>query len=66
MVFAHLYYRGPLLGVDLAVARECEPPSVNVCLPYDIYILGGFSRCFSGFFLVSFSLFRLGIARASS
>jgi hypothetical protein len=33
VVFARLYYRGPLLGVDLAVARKCEPPSVDVCLP---------------------------------
>ena len=64
VVFAHLYYRGPLLGVDLAVARECEPPSVGVCLPYDAYTLGGFSRCFSGFFLVGFGLFRPGAARA--
>src|SRR5882724_6275919 len=50
MVFAYLYYRGPLLGVVLAVARECEPPSFNVCLPCDACILGGFSRCFLGFF----------------
>jgi hypothetical protein len=64
MVFARLYYRGPLLGVDLAVARKYKPPSVDVCLPYDVYILGGFSRCFLGFFLVSFSLFRPGAARA--
>jgi hypothetical protein len=64
MVFAYLYYRGPLLGVDLAVARECEPPSVDVCLPCDACILGGFSRCFSGFFLVGFGLFRPGVARA--
>jgi hypothetical protein len=64
IVFAYLYYREPLLGVDLAVARECEPPSVNVCLSYDACILGGFSGCFSGFFLVSFSLFRPGAARA--
>jgi hypothetical protein len=64
VVFAHLYYRGPLLGVDLAVARECEPPSVDVCLPYDACILGGFSGCFSGFFLVGFGLFRPGAARA--
>ena len=66
MVFAHLYYRGPLLGVDLAVARECEPPSVDVCLPCDAYISGGFSRCFLGFFLVGFGLFRPGAARAPS
>jgi len=50
MVFACLYYGGPLLGVDLAVARECKPLSVNVCLPYNACISGGFSRCFSGFF----------------
>jgi hypothetical protein len=53
-----------LLGVDLAVARECEPPSVDVCLPCDAYISGGFSRCFSGFFLVGFGLFGPGVARA--
>jgi len=64
VVFARFYYRGPLLGVVLAVARECEPPSFDVCLPYDAGILGGFSRCFSGFFLVGFGLFRLGAARA--
>jgi hypothetical protein len=64
MVFARLYYRGPLLGVDLAVARECEPPSVDVCLPCDACILGGFSGCFLGFFLVGFGLFGPGAARA--
>jgi hypothetical protein len=64
VVFAYLCYRGPLLGVDLAVARECEPPSVDVCLPCDACILGGFSRCFSGFFLVGFGLFGPGVARA--
>jgi hypothetical protein len=64
VVFTRLCYRGPLLGVDLAVTRECEPPLVDVCLPYDAYILGGFSGYFSGFFLVSFSLFRPGAARA--
>jgi hypothetical protein len=64
IVFAYLYYRGLLLGVDLAVTREYEPPSVNVCLPCDVCILGGFSGCFSGFFLVGFSLFRPGAARA--
>jgi len=50
VVFAYLCCGGPLLGVDLAVVRECEPPLVNVCLPCDVCILGGFSRCFSGFF----------------
>jgi len=64
IVFARSYYRGPLLGVVLVVARECEPPSFDMCLPCDIGILGGFSRCFSGFFLVGFSLFGPGIARA--
>jgi len=64
MVFAYSYYRGLLLGVVLAVARECEPPSFNVCLPCDVGILGGFSRCFLGVFLVGFSLFRPGAARA--
>ena len=64
VVFARLYYRGPLLGVDLAVTRECEPLSVDVCLPCDAYILGGFSGCFSGFFLVGFGLFGPGAARA--
>ena len=49
VVFARLC-GGPLLGVDLAVTRECEPPLVDVYLPYDVCILGGFSGCFSGFF----------------
>jgi hypothetical protein len=42
------------------------PYLTATCLIPDIYILGGFSRCFSGFFLVNFSLFRPGVARASS
>ena len=50
VVFARSYYRGPLLGVVLVDARKYKPPSLNVCLPYNIYILGGFSRCFLGFF----------------
>jgi hypothetical protein len=50
--------------VDLAVARECEPPSVDVCLPCNACISGGFSGCFSGFFLVGFGLFRPGAVRA--
>ena len=41
IVFAYLYYRGLLLGVDLTVARGYAPPSLDVCLPYDVYILGG-------------------------
>jgi len=64
MVFARLCYGGPLLGVDLAVARECEPPSVNICLPCDACILGGLSGCFFRVLLVGFSLFRPGAARA--
>ena len=50
IVFARSYYRGPLLGVVLVDAREYEPPSFDVCLLCDVYILGGFFRCFSGFF----------------
>jgi len=64
MVFARFYYGGLLLGMVLAVTHKCKPPSFNICLPYDIGILGGFSRCFLGFFLVGFGLFGLGIARA--
>jgi len=50
--------------VVLAVAREYKPPSFDICLPCDAGILGGFSGCFSGFFLVGFGLFRPGAARA--
>jgi len=64
MVFARSCYGGPLLGVVLAVARKCEPPSFDVCLPYNAGISGGFSGCFSGFFLVGFGLFGPGAARA--
>jgi len=64
MVFARSYCGGPLLGVVLVVAREYKPPSFDICLPCNIGILGGFSRCFSGFFLVGFGLFRPGAARA--
>jgi len=64
IVFTYSYYRGPLLGMVLAVTRECEPPSFDICLPYNAGILGGFYRRFSGFFLVGFSLFRPGAARA--
>jgi len=64
VVFARFYYRGLLLGVVLAVARECELLLFNVCLPYDAGILGGFSGCFLGFFLVGFGLFGPGAARA--
>jgi len=35
-----------------------------MCLPCDIGISGGFSGCFSGFFLVGFGLFGPGAARA--
>jgi len=64
VVFTRLYYRGPLLGIDLAVARKYKLPSVDVYLSCNTYILGGFSGCFLGFFLVVFSLFGPGIARA--
>ena len=64
VVFTRSCYRGLLLGVVLAVIRKCKLLSFNVCLPCDIGILGGFSGCFSGFFLVGFGLFRLGAARA--
>jgi hypothetical protein len=66
MVFARSYCRGLLLSVVLVDAYECEPPLFDVCLPCDIYILGGFSRCFFRVFLVSFSLFGLGVVRALS
>jgi hypothetical protein len=64
IVFARPYCRGPLLDVVLAVARECEPPSFDVCLPCDACILGGFSKCILGVLVVSFGLFRPGAARA--
>jgi hypothetical protein len=66
VVFARSYYRGPLLGVVLAVARECEPPSFDVCLPCDACISGGFSGCFSGFFWLVLVFFGPGAARAPS
>jgi hypothetical protein len=50
--------------VVLAVARKYKPPSFNMCLPCNIYILGDSLGDFSGFFLVSFGLFRPGVARA--
>jgi len=50
VVFARSYCGGLLLGVVLVDARECKPLSFDVCLPCDTCILGGFSRCFSGFF----------------
>ena len=64
VVFAYSYCGGPLLGVVLAVAREYKPLLFDMCLPCNAGILGGFSRCFSGFFLVGFGLFGLGAARA--
>jgi len=65
VVFARLCCGGLLLGVVLADARECEPPSFDVCLPCDACILGGFSRCFQGSFGWLWS-FGLGAARAPS
>jgi len=64
VVFTRSCYRGLLLGVVLAVARECELPSFDIYLPCDAGISGGFSGCFSGFFLVGFGLFGPGVARA--
>jgi len=64
VVFTRSYCGGPLLGVVLAVAHKCEPPSFDICLPCDACILGGFSGCFLGFFLVGFGLFGPGVARA--
>jgi len=64
VVFARSYYGGLLLGVVLAVAREYKPPLFDICLLCDVGILGGFSRYFSGFFLVGFGLFGPGTARA--
>jgi len=64
VVFARSCCGGLLLGVVLVVARECKPLSFDVCLPCDAGILGGFSGCFSGFFLAGFGLFGPGVARA--
>ena len=50
VVFARSYCGGLFLNMVLAVARECEPLSFDMCLPCDAYISGGFSRYFSGFF----------------
>ena len=65
IVFARLYcyYRELLLGVGLAVARDCVPPSFHLCLPYNIYILGDYQGVFQGSF-GWFGLFRPGAARA--
>ena len=50
VVFTRSCCRGPLLGVVLVDARKYEPLLLDICLPCDTYILGGFSQCFSGFF----------------
>ena len=57
VVFAHSYYGGLLLGVVLVDARECELPSLDVCLPYNICILGDSLGVFFRVLLVGFSLF---------
>ena len=49
--------------MDLTVARDYILLLFNVQLPYNAYISGGSSRCFSGFFLLDWS-FRLGAASA--
>ena len=45
-------------------AREYEPPSLDMCLPCDACISGGFSRCFFRVLLVGFGFFGPGAARA--
>ena len=50
MVFTRSYYRGPLLGVVLVDARECEPPSLDVCLPCNACISGDSLGVFQGSF----------------
>ena len=63
MVFARSYYGDLLLGVVLVDARECELPSLDVCLPCDAYISGDSLGVFR-VLLVSFGLFRPGAVRA--
>ena len=62
LVFAHFYYGGPFLGVVLVDVREYKLPLFHVCLFYDVYISGGFSRCFFRILMVGFSLFGPGAA----
>jgi len=65
VVFARPYYcyRGPLLGIGLAVVRNCVPPSFHLCLPYNACISGDYQGVFQGSFSW-FGLFRPGAARA--
>jgi len=44
VVFTRPYYccGGPLLGMGLAVARDCVLPSFHLCLPCDACILGDY------------------------
>ena len=63
MVFAYSYCKSPLLGVVLVDAYKYKLLLLNICLSYNVYILGGFSKCFFKVLLVSFSLFRLSAAR---
>jgi len=65
MVFARPYYcyGGPLLGIGLAVARNCVPLLFHLCLPCDVCILGDYQGVFQGSFSW-FGLFGLGAARA--
>jgi len=65
IVFARPYccYRGPLLGIGLAVARDCVPPSFHLCLPCDACISGDYQGVFQGSF-GWFGLFGPGAARA--
>jgi len=56
-------YGGPLLGMGLAVARDCVPPSFHLCLPCDACISGDYQGVFQGSF-GWFGLFGPGAARA--
>jgi len=65
MVFARPYccYGGPLLGIGLAVARDCVLLSFHLCLPCDVCISGDYQGVFQGSF-GWFGLFGPGAARA--
>jgi len=65
VVFARLYYGGPLLGVDLAVARECEPPSRRRVPPCDACISGDLWVFFKGSFWFGFGLILAGCSKSS-
>ena len=54
---------GLLLGIGLAVAHDCVPPSFHLCLPCNACILGDYQGVFQGSF-GWFGLFGPGAARA--